>query len=51
MERNSWEEMGVRAHHRAYQVLDPPPGHVVARAIVDGLMTGTYDVKEARLLV
>jgi L-malate glycosyltransferase len=36
-ERNSWEEMGIRAHNRVSCVLDPSPGSVVARAIVDAM--------------
>jgi glycosyltransferase involved in cell wall biosynthesis len=35
VERNSWEEMGARAHDWIARALDPPPGNVVASAIVD----------------
>ena len=39
VERNSWEEMGVRAHDWVARALDPPPGNVVASAIVDAMST------------
>jgi glycosyltransferase involved in cell wall biosynthesis len=39
VERNSWEEMGLRAHDWVAGVLDPPPGNVVASAIVDAMST------------
>jgi len=39
VERNFWEEMGVRAHDWAFRDLDPSPGNVFARAIVDAMST------------
>jgi glycosyltransferase involved in cell wall biosynthesis len=39
VERNSWAEMGARAHDWAVRALDPPPGNVVAEAILDALGT------------
>lgn len=33
--RNRWEEMGARAHDTIVRTLDPPPGNVVASAIID----------------
>jgi L-malate glycosyltransferase len=38
-ERRSWEEMGVRAHDWIARALDPPPGKVVAEAIIDAMST------------
>ena len=35
--RNSWAEMGARAHDLVARALDPPPGNVVADAIVDAM--------------
>src|SRR5262249_57889837 len=40
MERNSWAEIGARAHEWSTRVLDPPPGDVVASAIIEAMSTG-----------
>src|SRR5262249_50251205 len=37
VERKSWEEIGARAHAWVARALDPPPGNIVAGAIVDAL--------------
>jgi glycosyltransferase involved in cell wall biosynthesis len=39
VERSSWEAMGVRAHDWVTRALDPPPGNVVASAIIDAIST------------
>jgi len=39
VERSSWAAMGVRAHDWATRALDPPPGNVVASAIIDAILT------------
>jgi glycosyltransferase involved in cell wall biosynthesis len=39
VERNSWAEMGARAHDWVVRALDPPPGDVVAEAIVAAMST------------
>jgi glycosyltransferase involved in cell wall biosynthesis len=37
VERNSWEEMGVRAHDWVFRDLARPPGNVAADAIIDAM--------------
>jgi glycosyltransferase involved in cell wall biosynthesis len=39
VERKSWKDMGIRAHDWVARALDPPPGNVVAGAIVDAMST------------
>jgi glycosyltransferase involved in cell wall biosynthesis len=36
-ERTSWAEMGLRAHDWVVRALDPPPGKLVARSILDAM--------------
>jgi L-malate glycosyltransferase len=39
VERDSWEDMGVRAHDWVARALDPCPANIVAGAIVDAMST------------